>query len=156
MRRFERTNQILDVRPTNWTWLLYTLFASLALITIRIIFRLVEFSNGMDADKNPIPYHEGYFYGLDGVPMIIACFLLNVVHPGRILQGEGSEFPRMSRKEKKAAKQAKKDAKEAVKEGKRALKEERKMKKKFGYEQGRDDILLQSAKVGVDGLPGTS
>lgn len=143
MRRLEHTNQILDARPTNWTWLLYALFGSLALITMRIIFRLVEFSGGVDADKNPIPFHEAYFYALDGVPMVIGCLLLNAVHPGRILQGEGSEFPRMSRKEKKAAKKAKNDANMAAKEEKRALKEATKMKKS-GFGQDRDDILLES------------
>ena len=126
MRRRERElassrHQILDGKPSNWRTLLYVLYASLALITIRIIFRMVEFASGIDPSKNPIPYHEAYFMCLDALPMFIAIALMNVVHPGRILQGEGSEFPKgPTRKEKKR-----------VKEEKKTLKEERKMMKKL-------------------------
>lgn len=68
---------------------------------------------------------------LDALPMLIAIALMNIVHPGRVLQGEGSEFPKgPTRKEKKAAKKARKEATRAAKEEKRALKEERKMKLK--------------------------
>ena len=138
MRQQERgltgtNNQILDGRPRNWRALLYVLFASLALITTRIIFRMVEFADGIDPSKNPIPYHEAYFMALDALPMLIAIVLMNIVHPGRILQGEGSEFPKgPTRKEKKEAKRVKKEAKRAAKEEKKALKEERKMKKMMG------------------------
>jgi hypothetical protein len=126
-------NQILDSRPTNWRTLLYILYASLALITTRIIFRLVEFASGIDPSKNPIPYHEAYFMALDALPMLVAIVLMNVVHPGRILQGEGSEFPKgPTRKEKKEAKTIKKEAKRLVKEEKKAFKEERKLKAKMG------------------------
>lgn len=123
MRRLERSSQIYDTPRNNWRFLLYVLLSCLALITIRIIFRLVEFSAGLDPKKNPIPFHEVYFYVLDASPMWLACVLLNIVHPGRILQGEDSEFPRLSRKQKKAAKLAKKEAKKAAKEEKRAMKE---------------------------------
>lgn len=59
----------------------------------RIIFRLIEFSNGTSA-SNPIPFHEAYFYVFDAVPMAIAITLLSIMHPGMILKGEGSEFPK--------------------------------------------------------------
>jgi hypothetical protein len=143
MRQRERSNHILDSRPKNWRLLLYVLFSSLALITIRIIFRLVEFSSGLDPKKNPIPYHEAYFFALDGLPLLLACALMNIVHPGRILQGEGSEFPRLTRKEKKAAKLAKKEAKRVVKEEKKAIKEEKKMQKKLGSAYIQDESLAQ-------------
>jgi hypothetical protein len=138
MRKRERElagsrHQILDGKPNNWRVLLYVLYASLTLITVRIIFRMVEFASGIDPSKNPIPYHEAYFMALDALPMFIAIALMNVVHPGRILQGEGSEFPKgPTRKEKKEAKRVKKEEKRRVKEEKKALKEERKMKKKMG------------------------
>ena len=138
MRRQERElassrHQILDGKPNNWRVLLYVLYASLTLITIRIIFRMVEFASGIDPSKNPIPYHEAYFMALDALPMFIAIALMNVVHPGRVLQGEGSEFPKgPTRKEKKEAKRIKKEEKRRVKEEEKALKEERKMKKQMG------------------------
>jgi RTA1 like protein len=133
MKQRERAHLILDGKPRNWRMLHYVLYASLALISTRIIFRLIEFASGLDPSKNPIPYHEAYFMCLDALPMFIAIALMNIVHPGRVLQGEGSEFPKgPTRKEKKAAKKAKKEAKRAAKEEKRALKEERKMKLKMG------------------------
>jgi len=116
-------SQILDGRPHNWGPLLYVLLASLVLITIRIIFRMVEFASGLDPSKNPIPFHEAYFMALDALPMLIATLLLIAVHPGRILQGEGSEFPKgPSRKEKKEAKRVKKEENSIEKEKKKALK----------------------------------
>jgi hypothetical protein len=131
MKQQEREHVILDGKPRNWRMLHYVLYASLALISTRIIFRLVEFASGLDPSKNPIPYHEAYFMCLDALPMFIAIALMNIVHPGRVLQGEGSEFPKgPTRKEKKAAKKARKEATRAAKEEKRALKEERKMKLK--------------------------
>jgi hypothetical protein len=127
--------QILDGRHRNWRPLLYVLFASLILITTRIIFRMVEFAGGIDPAKNPIPYHEVYFMVLDALPMFVAIVLMNIVHPGRILKGEGSEFPKgPTRKEKKEAKRVKKEVKKAAKEEKKALKKEKKMKAKLGAE----------------------
>lgn len=123
-------SQILDGRPHNWARLLYVLFACLALITIRIIFRLIEFAKGLEPSHNAIPYHEAYFLVLDALPMLIAALLLIAVHPGRVLQGEGSEFPKgPSRKEKKEAKRVKKEEKNMEKERKKATKAE----KKRGY-----------------------
>lgn len=91
---------------TRWQPLTYTLYGSLALISvrnpylpqtnkptnppqIRIIFRLVEFSSGI---YGPIPTNESYFYGLEATPMFLALFSLAVIHPGRYLRGPGSEF----------------------------------------------------------------
>ncbi|PVH87627.1 hypothetical protein DL98DRAFT_509848 [Cadophora sp. DSE1049] len=141
MRKHERSQgitsstQILDGKPHNWRTLLYVLFAALVLITIRIIFRMVEFASGLDADKNPIPYHEAYFMALDALPMLVSGILFNVVHPGRVLRGEGSEFPKgPSRKEKKEAKRIKKEGKMIAKEEKKAAKAERKSAKRVKRE----------------------
>ncbi|KAI1629071.1 RTA1 like protein-domain-containing protein [Exophiala viscosa] len=76
--------------------LLYTVYAVLALITMRIIFRLCEYSNGLNST---IPNHEAYQYCLDSLPMLLAFILLNVVHPGRIMSGKECDIP--SRKERK-------------------------------------------------------
>jgi hypothetical protein len=127
MNQRERGAQVIDDKPRNWRTLHYILYASLALITTRIIFRLVEFASGLDPTKNPIPFHEAYFMCLDALPMFIAIALMNVVHPGSVLKGEGSEFPKgPTRKEKKAAKKEKKAAKKVDKTEKKALKEQKK------------------------------
>ncbi|KAF2020657.1 hypothetical protein BU24DRAFT_416336 [Aaosphaeria arxii CBS 175.79] len=92
------------------------LYAVLALITMRVIFRLVEFSAGNNT-SNPLPYKEVYALTLDAFPMLLAALILAVVHPGLALKGPESEFP--SRKEKKEAKKAKKAQKKAIKEEKK-------------------------------------
>lgn len=76
--------------------MLYTLYAVLTLITIRIIFRLVEYSKGYSTG---IPVHEAYQYILDSTLMLVALVLFNIVHPGQIMPGKESDFP--SRKERK-------------------------------------------------------
>lgn len=111
-------------RKSMWQYLTYALYAVLALISMRIVFRLFEFSNGMDPRKNKLPFIEGYALGLDAVPMLLALLVLAVVHPGLVLRGEESEFP--SRKVRKAERKEKKAAK---KEEKRVRKEEREMRK---------------------------
>ncbi|KAM0804159.1 RTA1 like protein-domain-containing protein [Usnea florida] len=76
--------------------LLYIIYAVLALITLRIVFRIVEYSKGL---TSTIPNHEAYQYCLDSLPMLVALVLFNIVHPGRIMAGKESDFP--SRKERK-------------------------------------------------------
>lgn len=62
------------------------------MITVRIIFRLVEFSSGI---YGTIPSHEAYFYILEAVPMLIALGALAAVHPGRLMIGDESEFSKL-------------------------------------------------------------
>ncbi|TGO92102.1 hypothetical protein BPOR_0010g00140 [Botrytis porri] len=76
--------------------LLYALYAVILLITIRIIFRLAEYSQGL---KSSIPNHEAFQYSLDSVPMFFALVILNIFHPGRIMAGQDSSIP--GRKERK-------------------------------------------------------
>ncbi|KAF2036625.1 hypothetical protein EK21DRAFT_45544, partial [Setomelanomma holmii] len=73
-----------------WNWLTYSLYAVLVLITMRIIFRLCEFSGGIDPEKNKLPYQERYALGLDAFPMMLALLILAVVHPGLVLRGPES------------------------------------------------------------------
>ncbi|KAH8681072.1 RTA1 like protein-domain-containing protein [Xylariales sp. PMI_506] len=84
----------------NGLWLLKTLFAVLLLITLRIGFRLGEYSQGL---QSTIPNHEAYQYCLDSLPMLAALVLFNIVHPGRIMNGKGSEIPSF-RERRQAAK----------------------------------------------------
>ncbi|KAF7906486.1 hypothetical protein EAF00_000765 [Botryotinia globosa] len=70
--------------------LLYALYAVILLITIRIIFRLVEYSQGL---KSSIPNHEAFQYSLDSVPMLFALVILNIFHPGRIMAKISNDIP---------------------------------------------------------------
>lgn len=88
---------------------------------MRIIYRLIEYSRGLNTN-NPLPFHEAYMYVLDVMPMFTALIILNVWHPGRVLVGPDSSFPKLTRKEKKALKAEKK----AIKAEKKAQKSERK------------------------------
>ncbi|KAK2809823.1 hypothetical protein FQN50_003463 [Emmonsiellopsis sp. PD_5] len=101
--RFQHQMNHLELHhttPTHHPWrpLLYALYTTLLLITMRIIFRLVEYSGGLESK---IATSEAAFYVLDAAPMLIALVLLNVVHPGLVLVGEGSEFPKKEKKGKK-------------------------------------------------------
>ncbi|KAJ7748794.1 RTA1 like protein-domain-containing protein [Mycena maculata] len=79
---------------TEWKRPLYAMYASLGFITIRIVFRLIEFSSGI---YSPLTMHEAPFYCLEATPMFLALLLWNVYHPGQILVGPESEFPRRRR-----------------------------------------------------------
>ncbi|KZP21963.1 hypothetical protein FIBSPDRAFT_931397 [Athelia psychrophila] len=111
----EREGVLATTGRTNWRTLLYCLYASLLLISIRIVYRLIEFSRGTGTN-NPIPYHEFYMYCLDALPMSLALLAMSIGHPGRTLVGPDSEFPHLTRKEKKAAKAAGKAEKLQMKE----------------------------------------
>ncbi|KAK6523235.1 hypothetical protein TWF694_006125 [Orbilia ellipsospora] len=95
-------------RESNWKHLLAVLYVTLAMIMIRIIYRLVEFSGGINST---LTRHEAFFYVLEATPMVLACITWNLFHPGRYLIGPESEFPKLTRKEKKALKAEKKAAK---------------------------------------------
>ncbi|KAK7960612.1 hypothetical protein PG996_011257 [Apiospora saccharicola] len=89
-------------KGSDWRPLIYALYATLACITIRIIYRIAEFAGGI-TPSNPIPFHEEYSYALDVFPMMLALLILAIWHPGRFLKGRDSEIPKkMSRKQRKA------------------------------------------------------
>ncbi|OCK73134.1 hypothetical protein K432DRAFT_254932, partial [Lepidopterella palustris CBS 459.81] len=120
MIEVERKGEI-RVGRERWRGLVWVLYAVLALISMRIIYRLIEYSRGLNTN-NPLPFHEAYMYVLDVMPMFTALIILNVWHPGRVLVGPDSSFPKLTRKEKKALKAEKK----AIKAEKKAQKSERK------------------------------
>jgi len=93
-----------EVESTEWRTLLRILFATLALITIRIIYRFVEFAQGVSSN---LTNYEVYFYVLEALPMIFSLVLFNVCHPGTVLVGPDCEFPK---KEKKKSKKTQKEA----------------------------------------------
>ncbi|KAL4865734.1 hypothetical protein BDV12DRAFT_199813 [Aspergillus spectabilis] len=129
MGEMERNGQLDSEKvsrgTTPWRWLFYAIYAALFLITVRIVFRLAQYAQGTDPN-NPALSNEWYEYVWDAAPMFIALVILNIIHPGRVLQGPDSEFPRVSRKEKKQRKREKEEAKLAEKE---ARKERRRHKK---------------------------
>lgn len=81
--------------PHRWRRLLYTLYIALGLITVRIIFRLVEYPNG---EYSHVAMHEAYFYCLEALPMITSLVMFNVLHPALVLIGPDSEFPKKVKK----------------------------------------------------------
>jgi hypothetical protein len=92
MLKLERTGVLRGTPKAKWRWMLYALYTSLVFITIRIIYRLAEFSAG-DSMNNPLPYHEVYAYVLDALPIFFATLTWNVSHPGRIFKGPDSVMP---------------------------------------------------------------
>lgn len=93
----------------SWRWLFWAIYSVLILITVRIVFRLCQYARGTDSD-NVILTHEAYEYVLDAMPMFLALILLNVVHPGRVLRGPDSEFPKIRSNDKKRLKQEKQES----------------------------------------------
>ncbi|KAM0256095.1 hypothetical protein ACHAQJ_005182 [Trichoderma viride] len=120
--------------PKGCMWLLYALYAVLAFITMRIVYRLVEFTKGLDPSINALPFHEYYFYSLDAFPMMAALLILAVFHPGRVIRGPNSSLRDATREEKKIKKAEKKEREQAKKERKQADKEAKKEQKRLGEE----------------------
>ena len=114
----EKSGALVTVQLNpSWRPLLYTVYGALVLITIRIIFRLVQYSAGV---LTYIPTHEVFIYCFEALPMLVSLFLLNFAHPGRYLIGPGSEYPKKSRQQKREERREKKFTKKARKEQKRA------------------------------------
>ncbi|KAI9848829.1 MAG: hypothetical protein M1837_006345 [Sclerophora amabilis] len=101
MLAMEKRGELVGTGKEKWRILLYALYTSLLLISVRIIFRLIEFSRGNKPD-NPIPYNEKYLYFLDVLPMFLAIAVMNVAHPGRFLIGPESELPKANWRKKRA------------------------------------------------------
>ncbi|KAI1469852.1 uncharacterized protein F4812DRAFT_420535, partial [Daldinia caldariorum] len=77
--------------------LLYTLYASMALILVRCIYRLVEHTGNTNVDLDniealrnlsPILRYEAFFYVFEATLMLINSILWNVWNPGRFLPKE--------------------------------------------------------------------
>ena len=90
MLQLEHNGTLEQKGKQKWRALLYTLYASLTLITTRIIFRLVQYASGFNS---PIPTHEIYFYAFEAFPMTCALYIMNITHPGGTLVGPDSDFP---------------------------------------------------------------
>ncbi|KAI1874995.1 hypothetical protein JX265_003679 [Neoarthrinium moseri] len=71
--------------------LLVALYVSLGMITVRIIYRFVEFSSG--SVDNDLTAQEAYFYALEAAPMVIAIGVFGAHHPGSVIDGPGADMP---------------------------------------------------------------
>ncbi|EHK98278.1 putative protein RTM1 [Glarea lozoyensis 74030] len=77
--------------------LVITLYCSLTLISIRIIYRLLEFASDFNsALTQELWNHEVYQYALDATPMFFALIVMIIVHPGTVLPGDLSTFKPIS------------------------------------------------------------
>jgi hypothetical protein len=88
----ERVGRLPADKMVGWRWLIWALYACLLAITIRIIYRLAEFSGGLGAG-NPLPSNEPVLYVLESIPMSLAILVWNIIHPGRFIHGEDAEVP---------------------------------------------------------------
>ncbi|OAQ99384.1 hypothetical protein LLEC1_05175 [Akanthomyces lecanii] len=102
-------------------FLIWTMLAVLVLIMVRIIFRLLEFGPGINAN-NKLITDETYPLVLDAMPTLLALALLNLMHPGLVLRGPDGEFPRVTRREKKTARLQAKEEKKRQREARKASK----------------------------------
>ena len=91
--RAERVGRLTADKIGSWRWLMGALYGCLLAITVRIVYRLAEFSGGLD-HSNPLPSNEPLLYVLESTPMWLAILVWNVVHPGRFIRGDGAKMPR--------------------------------------------------------------
>jgi len=73
--------------PTGaWTRCLWTLYAGSICVLVRGIFRCVEFGTGNGGDdKGYLLSTEGFFYGLEFGPILLAGIILTASFPGRYI-----------------------------------------------------------------------
>lgn len=89
----ERLGRLAADKITGWRWLIWALYGCLLAITVRIAYRLAEFSGGLD-HSNPLPSNEPLLYVLESTPMWLAILVWNIVHPGHFIRGPDAKLPR--------------------------------------------------------------
>ncbi|KAI0024849.1 RTA1 like protein-domain-containing protein [Xylariomycetidae sp. FL0641] len=72
-------SQAVGVPWAKYLWVLYTVSA---LILVRSIFRVIEYCQGY---QGSLQGHEYWLYIFDAMLMILACIILNVFHPSKII-----------------------------------------------------------------------
>ncbi|MCJ1306947.1 hypothetical protein MMC25_000591 [Agyrium rufum] len=83
------------VRTKSWKPTLFVLYLSIILLSIRIIYRIVNYASGT---CSYIQQHEAFFYCLDSLPIFVAWVSWNFVHPGTVLKGLEAKFPKKNKK----------------------------------------------------------
>ncbi len=83
-----------DIRNSKVTIPLTTLYASTALISVRTVYRIVEYWAVADVGSgevrspdslSPVVRYEWFFYVLEATIMLANCALFNIIHPRRFL-----------------------------------------------------------------------
>lgn len=92
LKRTQEVGPFRGFTRAPWGTLLAAVYLSLSLITVRILYRLIEFSGGLD-DDSPLRTEEVYFFVFEAVPMFAAVAVFILSHPGRVISGPGSEMP---------------------------------------------------------------
>lgn len=88
----QRLGVLSAEKARSWKRLIWALYASLLAITVRIVYRLAEFSGGL-GPSNPLPSNEPLLYVLESTPMWLAILVWNVIHPGRFIRGKDARMP---------------------------------------------------------------
>ncbi|GAA5862979.1 hypothetical protein JCM8547_003638 [Rhodosporidiobolus lusitaniae] len=65
-----------------WTTCLWMLYFSAALVLVRGVFRTVEYASGQGGGRGYLLENEAWYYGLESLPILLACVLLSVSYPG--------------------------------------------------------------------------
>lgn len=71
--------------PGRWTKCLWTLYAGVALVTVRNVFRTVEFATSTSHNTGFILEHEALYYALEAVPIVLCAALFLVSNPAGYL-----------------------------------------------------------------------
>jgi hypothetical protein len=87
----ERSGRLALNKIAGWRWMTWALYMCMLAITVRIIYRLVEFSAGLGS-SNPLPKNEPLLYVLESAPMFLAILIWNIFHPGRYMYGEDAKM----------------------------------------------------------------
>ncbi|KAJ4027495.1 hypothetical protein NW761_012577 [Fusarium oxysporum] len=80
--RFLNSKARTSSLETNGQRSLAVIYAASVLILIRSLFRMIEYIEGHDGE---LQSKEVYVLVLDGIPMVIASIMFNVLHPSRFL-----------------------------------------------------------------------
>ncbi|KAJ8294383.1 Protein RTM1 [Rhodotorula toruloides] len=65
-----------------WSHCLFTLYAGSVCVLVRGVFRTIEFGTGSGGGQGYLLSREGYFYGLEFGPIVIAALIFCVSYPG--------------------------------------------------------------------------
>ncbi|KAH7073486.1 RTA1 like protein-domain-containing protein [Paraphoma chrysanthemicola] len=86
---FHRNAKRAGVLKRDLKIVLYVMYVSATIVTIRCIYRLVEYIEGWES---PIYQNEVYFWIFEATIMFVNTALLNLFHPGKRLPRSNSVF----------------------------------------------------------------
>ncbi|KAF5848037.1 hypothetical protein GGP41_009284 [Bipolaris sorokiniana] len=87
--QFQRRATAAGVLKPHLRTVLYVMYASASIVTIRCIYRLVEYFSGWDST---VYKNETYFWIFEAAIMLINTILLNIWNPGKRLPPSNSVF----------------------------------------------------------------